>query len=202
MTQASGPWEPAPSPVPGDDAASAPTSRRGRSRARGRAARVTAVVLGLLLVVAIATTGYLWQATSAWEDRAAQWEAEAYGYADEVSALQAELDGVTAELVAAREQLDTATARITDLADEKAQLGDENVASQQYLDYQRRVSEAAGVVATALGQCTSAQSQLIGYLEDREAYDPQDLERFATDVEALCDEANDANTQLQQELAQ
>ncbi|WP_277212840.1 hypothetical protein [Isoptericola croceus] len=193
MSQPSVPWEPAPevAPVP-----------QRRTRPRGRAAHVTAVVLAVLLVGALVAAGYLWRTTSAWEDHAAQWEAEAHGYAEDVASLQAELDGVTAELVAAREQLDTATARITDLADEKAQLGDENVASQQYLDYQRRVSEAAGVVATALGQCTAAQSQLIGYLEDREAYDPEDLERFASDVEALCDEANDANTRLQQELAQ
>lgn len=159
-------------------------------------------MLAVLLVAALVAVGYLWRTTAAWEDHAAQWESKAHGYAEEVATLEAELDGVTAELVSAREQLDTATARITDLADEKAQLGDENVASQQYLDYQRRVSEAAGVVATALGQCTAAQSQLIGYLEDRDAYDPADLERFATDVEALCDEANEANSQLQQELAQ
>nr|WP_216645426.1 hypothetical protein [Isoptericola halotolerans] len=158
--------------------------------------------MALLLLGAIAVAGYLWQATTAWEEHAARWESDAHAYAEEVAVLRSELDGVTAELVAAREQLDTATARITDLADEKAQLGDENVASQQYLDYQRRVSEAAGVVATALGQCTAAQSQLIGYLEDRDSYDPDDLERFASDVEGLCDEANDANTQLQQELAQ
>lgn len=197
MSQPPGSWEPTAAP----ESSTAPAPPR-RDRRRGRAARVTAVVLGVLLVAALAVVGYLWRTTSAWEDHAAQWEAEAHGYAEEVATLQAELDGVTAELVAAREQLDTATARITDLADEKAQLGDENVASQQYLDYQRRVSEAAGVVATALGQCTAAQSQLIGYLEEREAYDPDDLDRFATDVEALCDEANDANTQLQQELAQ
>lgn len=166
------------------------------------AARVTATVLAVLLIGALAVAGYLWSTTTAWEDHSARWEAEAHAYATEVASLQAELDGVNAELVSAREQLDTATARITALADEKAQLGDENVVSQQYLEYQSRVSEAAGVVATALGQCTAAQSQLIGYLEDRDAYDPADLERFADDVQALCDEANDANTQLQQELTQ
>ncbi len=159
-------------------------------------------MLAVLLVAVTATAGYLWQTTDAWQEHSADWEDEAHRYADEVAALQSELDGVNAELVAAREQLETATGRITELADEKAQLGDENVASQQYLDYQRRVSEAAGVVATALGQCTQAQFQLIGYLGDRDAYDPQDLDRFATDVQDLCDEANEANEQLQRELAQ
>ncbi|WP_278237175.1 hypothetical protein [Isoptericola sp. AK164] len=179
-----------------------PAPGRRAPRRPGRGARVTAVVLGIALIVTLATAGYLWQTTTAWEDHAAEWESEAQRYADEVAALQVELDGVTAELVAAREQLDTATERITELADEKAQLGDENVASQQYLDYQRRVSEAAGVVATALEQCTQAQFQLIGYLENREAYDPADLDRFGDDVQALCNEAGEANEQLQQELAQ
>jgi chromosome segregation ATPase len=137
-----------------------------------------------------------------WQEDSARWEERAREQAAEVTALQAELDGVNAELVAAREQLATATGRITELADEKAQLGDETVAAQRYLDYQTRVTEAAGVVATALGQCTQAQSQLIGYLENREAYDPADLERFAGDVQALCDQANEANEQLQQELRQ
>ena len=202
MSQSSGPWEPSTAPVASSVAAPDDPARPGRARRRGRIATIAAAVLAVLLVAALVAVGYLWRTTSAWEDHASRWESEAHGYAEEVASLQAELDGVTAELVSAREQLDTATARITDLADEKAQLGDENVASQQYLDYQRRVSEAAGVVATALGQCTAAQFQLIGYLEDRDAYDPADLERFAADVEALCAEANDANTQLQQELAQ
>ncbi|NNU28167.1 hypothetical protein [Isoptericola sediminis] len=193
------------SPTPSWEAAgpvhrTEPAPGRGTPR-RGRGWRVATIVLAVALVVAVATAGYLWQTTDAWEDHAAEWEGEAQRYAEQVAALQVELDGVTAELVAAREQLDTATERITALADEKAQLGDENVASQQYLDYQRRVSEAAGVVATALGQCTQAQFQLIGYLENREAYDPADLERFGEDVQALCDEATEANDQLQQELS-
>ena len=52
-----------------------------------------------------------------------------------------------------------------------------------------------------LGQCTTAQSQLIGYLGDRDAYDPADLERFSGQVDELCQAATDANAELQQELA-
>jgi septal ring factor EnvC (AmiA/AmiB activator) len=169
-------------------------------RRTGRRAVVTAVVLAVLLVLCLGTAGYLWRTTTAWQERSAQWEAEARAQAGQVAELQAELDGITTELSSAREQLETATGRITELADEKAQLGDDNVVNQQYLDYQRRVSEAAGVVATALGQCTRSQAELIGYLEDPEAYDQSDLDRFAGEVRALCDEANDANDQLQQEL--
>jgi hypothetical protein len=184
------PQAPAWQPLPGPHS---PAPRR-----RGRRAAV--VVLTLLLLAALGVGAYLWLTTVRWQEDSAAWEARAREEAGRVAALEAELAGVNAELVAAREQLATATGRITQLADEKAQLGDENVASQKYLDYQTRVTEAAGVVATALGECIEAQSQLIGYLENRDAYDPADLERFAGDVQGLCDEAKQANEQLQQEL--
>ncbi|PFG42894.1 hypothetical protein ATJ88_1567 [Isoptericola jiangsuensis] len=184
----------------GADIGRSATGRRRRRRP-GRRATVTAVVLAVALLAALVLAGYLWRATTAWQEHAATWEGSARDHAAQVADLQARLEGAQTDLSLTQEQLETATARITALADEKAQLGDEQVVAEQYLDYQRRVSEAAGVVATALGQCTSAQSQLIGYLGNREAYDPADLDRFAADVQALCDEANDANTQLQQELA-
>ncbi|MGO1317089.1 MAG: hypothetical protein ACTMIR_08655, partial [Cellulomonadaceae bacterium] len=114
--------------------------------------------------------------------------------------LTGDLEAANGDLTTTRDQLATAQQRITDLADEKAQLGDENVATQAYLDYQSRVSQAAGTVADALTRCTTGQSQLIEYLENRDAYDPDDLERFAGQVTDLCGRAQDANDQLQREL--
>ncbi len=181
---------------------SAPAAAHGAPAQRRRRSRAAVVVLTLLLLAALGVGAYLWLTTVRWQEDSAAWEARARDHAAQAAALQAELDGVNAELLSAREQLAAATERITELADEKAQLGDETVAAQRYLDYQTRVSEAAGVVATALGQCIEAQSQLIGYLENRDAYDPEDLERFADDVQAVCDEATQANEQLQQELQQ
>ncbi|OLT50546.1 hypothetical protein BJF88_15295 [Cellulosimicrobium sp. CUA-896] len=162
---------------------------------------VAVVVLAVLLAAALGVGAYLWVTTARWQESSDGWESTSRGLGEDVARLQAELDGANAELEAARGQLETAQQRITDLANEKAQLGDENEASQQYLDYQSRVSEAAGTVAAALGRCTTAQSQLIGYLGDRDAYDPADLERFSGQVDELCQAATDANAQLQQELA-
>lgn len=180
----------------GDGPADAPAAPRRR---RGLVAAV--VVLSVLLAAALGVGAYLWVTTTRWQESSAEWETTSRGLGEDVARLQAELDGANAELESARGQLATAQQRITDLANEKAQLGDENEASQQYLDYQSRVSEAAGTVAAALGQCTTAQSQLIGYLGDRDAYDPADLERFSGQVDELCQAATDANAQLQQELA-
>ncbi|GAB3169689.1 hypothetical protein GCM10027059_35040 [Myceligenerans halotolerans] len=169
-----------------------PSGRRPRAGA--------APWLAVLLVLALMLAGYLWVTTTQWQRTAEEWESEAHRYASEAAALDQQLDGANAELTAARDQLAAATGRISELANEKAQLGDENVASQQHLDYQARVSEAAAKVAVALGQCVNAQEQLIGYLEDADAYDPTDLTRFKNQVGDLCDKANDANDALQQEL--
>ena len=169
----------------------APRRRRGGSR-----------VLAIVLVATIAVGAYLWLTTVRWQRTATEWETKAHGYADEVASLRLQLDGANSELQAARDQLSTATSRITDLANEKAQLGDENVASQQYLDYQTQVSAAAATVASALGQCVSGQEQLVGYLKEADQYEPADLARYEREVNALCADAEDANEALQRELRQ
>lgn len=157
-------------------------------------------MLAVLLVATIAVGAYLWVTTVRWQRSSAEWAELAHEHAAEVAALRMQLDGVSSELAAARDQLSTATARITDLANEKAQLGDENVASQQYLDYQTQVSGAAATVATALGQCVSGQEQLVGYLKDADQYEATDLRRYEQQVSELCAEAEQANDALQREL--
>ncbi|SDS61273.1 hypothetical protein SAMN04489860_1943 [Paraoerskovia marina] len=177
----------------------APATGRGGAR-RGWVVATWLLLATLLLVSALAA--YLWVTTARWQESSAGWEADARELGQQVAQLDESLTGATAELEQARGQLTTAQDRITELADEKAQLGDENVVSQQYLDYQERVSDAAGTVATALDRCIDAQAQLIGYLEDRDSYDPDDLDRFADDVDDLCQSATDANAQLQTELTE
>jgi chromosome segregation ATPase len=151
-------------------------------------------------VATIAVGAYLWVTTVRWQRNSAEWEEKAHEYAEEVATLRMQLDGANSELQAARDQLSTATARITDLANEKAQLGDENVASQQYLDYQTQVSAAAATVASALGQCVSGQEQLVGYLKDADQYEADDLRRYERQVNTLCANADQANEALQREL--
>ena len=156
--------------------------------------------LAVLLVAAIAVGAYLWLAAARWQRTSGEWEQKAHGYAGEVASLRMQLDGASSELEAARDQLSTATARITDLANEKAQLGDENVASQQYLDYQTQVSAAAATVASALGQCVSGQEELVGYLRNADQYQADALHRYERQVASLCADAEQANTSLQNEL--
>ncbi|MBB2925154.1 hypothetical protein [Cellulomonas cellasea] len=158
------------------------------------------IVLAMLFALTLALATHLVVLTRAHEERAAEWEQVARTTGTELTQQRAELEGVLAELEAVRAQLTTAQARITELADEKAQIGDEREAQRQLVDYQARVSEAAGKVAGALDTCVDGQFQLISYLENAAAYDAADLARFRTDVQRVCGAARDANAALQLEL--
>jgi hypothetical protein len=186
-------WLPA-APVDGTDPQPSP-------RRRPRAATV---VLALLLVAALVGAGLVLQrmfvTNEAWQTSTQEWETLARSTGEHLAASQADLEATQAELDAISTQLATAQERITQLADEKAQLGDTSASQQQLADYQSRVSQAAGQVATALASCVDGQQRLIGYLQNSSQYDPDDLKRFTTDVQTVCARATDANAALQREL--
>lgn len=186
---------------------SAPPAPVAPAPARGRrvAVRVTLGVLVVLVLALGAATVHLYRTSTAWEERAGEYLADARGLGGDLAAERAELAGTRAELDAVRDQLATAHARIVELADEKAQIGDDREVQRQLVDYQQRVSDAAGQVAHALDQCVQGQQQLIGYLqqtvEGTARYDEADLDRFTRDVDALCQAASEANMSLQRELS-
>jgi hypothetical protein len=161
---------------------------------------LSVVLVGVLVAAGVLGT-HLWRASDSWRDAAADWQALAREHGAQLAQSQADLEATSSELEATRGQLATAQTRITELADEKAQLGDSTAEQQQLADYQARVSRAAGDVATALSTCIDGQKRLIGYLGDTAQYDADDLARFRTDVDRVCGAATDANAALQRELA-
>ena len=171
------------------------------ARRRPRAAVVVlSAVLVLVLVASSLLLARMFDTTRAWEDSSAGWEKLANENAAELAATKNDLATATAELEATNAQLATAQQRITELADEKAQLGDTSASRQQLADYQARVSRAAGQVATALASCVTGQQTLIGYLKESEKYDAAQLTQFGEDVQTVCAQATDANTALQDAL--
>lgn len=186
-------------PVPSGDQAGAHAHRLHRRRPWRWI--VTVVLLVLLLGGAGYAGVYLYQTSQAWEERAEEYLRASQGLGAELATSETALAGARSELEAVRAQLATAQTRIVELADEKAQLGDDREVQRQLVDYQQRISEAAGQVALALDQCVQGQNQLIGYMENAAQYDPAELEQFGTDVQALCQAATDANAALQRELA-
>ena len=168
--------------------------------------RTVATVVALLLLAMTGLAIYLFMSASGWRDQAKGYLGSSQELGGELAGTRNDLSGAQAELEAVRAQLATAQERIVELANEKAQLGDEWEITQQLVDYQERVSDAAGQVALALDQCVQGQQEFIGYLQrEREStaptYDPAELAKFETDVEALCQAASEANIALQLELS-
>ena len=193
-------------PVPSalDPTATTPTVPSVPAAGRRRRPGAAAIVLGVLLVAVLVGAGLvlarMLSTNRAWQDSTQQWETLARSTGEQLATAQADLAATQAELDATTAQLATAQERITQLADEKAQLGDTSASQQQLADYQSRVSQAAGQVATALASCVDGQQRLIGYLQDSAQYDQGDLARFTADVQTVCGQATDANAALQREL--
>lgn len=201
------PTQPSTEPQPEPNAGQVPSGTHAGAHAHRRHRRrpwrwiVTVVLLVLLLGGAGYAGVYLYQTSQAWQERSEEYLRASQGLGEELATSETALAGARSELEAVRAQLATAQTRIVELADEKAQLGDDREVQRQLVDYQQRISEAAGQVALALDQCVQGQNQLIGYMENAAQYDPAELEQFGTDVQALCQAATDANAALQRELA-
>lgn len=187
---------PAPAPVPD-------TGGRVRRVRRRRGWIVLSVVLTLLLAGTTAGAAHLWQVSEAWIERDGEWRAHARGLAAELAETNVNLEDTVAELEVVRGQLDEAQARISELADEKARLGDEHAVVRQLAEYQERVSQAAGAVVTALDACIASQQQLIRWHRDVEEPDDEDFEAYAelaATVSDVCRSAQEAKDALQEEL--
>ena len=156
--------------------------------------------LTLAVAATLALGGYLLATTNAWQHRAAELDRASRDLGSQLSGARADLQASKSQLDSVTAQLATAQTRITQLADEKAQLGDDREAQRRLADYQARATAAAAQVASAMDKCIAGQQQYIGYLKDASAYNPTELAQFGTDVAGYCQTATNANASLQQEL--
>jgi hypothetical protein len=191
-------WQPGPEPLSIDEPWVG-IPRPGRTHRT--AVVVLSVILGLVLAGSGGLTWYLLRVNAAWQQHSQELEALAEQRGTDLAQAQSDLEETRTELKAVQDQLATAQTRITQLANEKAQLGDESAAQQQLADYQHRVSQAAGQVASALSNCIDGQEQLIQFIQTSSQWDPAQLATYRQDVENYCGSARSANTALQAELA-
>lgn len=165
-----------------------------------RIPRFWVAALALAVAVTLALAGYLLVTTNAWQRRATELDRSSRDLGSQLGAARADLAASKIQLDAVRTQLTTAQDRITQLAAEKARLGDDRAAQKSLADYQARATAAAAQVASALDKCIAGQQKYIGYLKDASSYDPNELAQFGSDVAGYCQSATDANSSLQQEL--
>ena len=114
------------------------------------------------------------------------------------------LDAALEDLAATRSELGYATDRITELADDRAQLGDQQVMTQAQFDAQISAQQhniqVALSIATALANCIDGKEQIITALENPGRYTPESVAIVTGQVEQICQTALAANEQMQREL--
>jgi len=186
-------WEPVPTVAPPPPALA--TVKRGNP-----GATAAVVILSLLTAAALGLGTYFWFAADRWQAAAAAWEDQARNHGASVAEVTAQLETARAEVVAIQDNLQSAQARITELANERAQLGDQQVVDQNRIDFQARLSAAAGQVASSLELCITRQDELIEALRNPGRYTEESVARFGEQVVQFCNDARTANANLQAEI--
>lgn len=158
------------------------------------------IVLSVLLVAALGGAAYLAVLSNQWHDRSAEWESESRMLGEKVANLTADLSGMTAELAITREQLATAQARITELADEKAQVGDDRENQKIRASDIQAVAQEALRVSGTLGDCIGAQNTVLGYLTDPVVPAPEVVQTAVDQANSVCTTAIDDYNSLVKDL--
>ena len=191
-------------PAASPDASStdgASTGAHALPPARRRAAPAVAVVLAVLLVATLGAGAYLAVLSNQWHDRSGQWESESRMLGEKVANLTTDLSGMTAELTLTREQLATAQTRITELADEKAQVGDDRENQKLLASDIQAVAQEALDVSASLGDCISAQNTVLTYLTTPDSATPEVMQAAVDQSNSVCTSAIADYKALQQDLA-
>ena len=168
--------------------------------ARRRGSPIAVVVLAVLLVGALGVGTYLAVLSNQWHDRSAEWESESRMLGEKVANLTTDLSGMTSELTLTREQLATAQTRITELADEKAQVGDDRENQKILASDIQAVAQEALDVSASLGDCISAQNTALTNLTTPDTT-PEALQTSIDQANTVCAAAISDYNALQRDLA-
>jgi hypothetical protein len=162
--------------------------------------RLMAGGAGGLAILGMGFSFYLWGINNQWQARANDLSDEAHGLSSrltdartQVVTLQTQIDGLS-------EQLDTTQARLIQLADEKAQEGDDAAYAQQQISLYQELATQGGAVSVALNRCINEMDKLVVYLKNPGSYDPGEVAAFEASVNVICDNAQSANAAFQSAL--
>ena len=159
-------------------------------------------LLSVGLVGALGGAGYLAVLSNQWNERSGEWESQSRDLGQQVADLNADLEGMTSDLTNTRDQLTTAQQRITELANEKAQVGDDRETQRIIASDIQAVAKAAVGVSSAMGDCVTAQSALLGFLAAPDSTTPEALQQATDDTNRICTAAVTSYTALQRDLSQ
>ncbi|SEJ46256.1 hypothetical protein [Demequina mangrovi] len=190
-----------PEAEPDVEAARAAEPRIVVHRSRPVGLIVAVALMSVTLLAAITLSAYLWRVTEAWEAQVAEITDQAYALGAQVAAARESLTETEEQLDLVEQQLSASKDTVLRLQSENAQWGDDAAFAQEEIAALENVITDATSVAGSLSRCIEGHEQLEEYLRTPDDYDPDELESFATSVEALCDAAADSNVAFQQSVA-
>lgn len=167
---------------------------------------IAITAIGVILL-AVAITLMLQTRSSAlkWQQQVADVKAQNYDLGQRLAAEQAQVVTLQRENDQVASQLKTVQQKVLDLADEKAQQGDNVEFYARQIDELTTALSTAMGVANALDRCIEGETQLVGYLKDAASttptYDPIEIADFEASLKIKCDNAVAANVELQRVLA-
>jgi hypothetical protein len=178
-------------PGPPPPASPAPTAPADRVHAPRRWPWITAVVLLVLTVGALGWYGFdTREGADQWERTARRWQDRAGSQEDRAVASERAVADLSRKLEASEADVAALESRVTELAAEKAAVGDQRELAEGERDFFREVSELAADAANQLSNCVSEQSYLYGLLID--AGPSSDLNRIAGIADTVDEVCTDA----------
>lgn len=166
---------------------------------------VITAIGAILLAVAITLMFQARNASFKWQQQVEDIKAQNYDLGQRLADEQTQVVALQNENDQVASQLKTVQQKVLDLADEKAQQGDNVEFYARQIDELTTALSTAKGVANALDRCIEGQTQLVGYLKDAASptptYDPAEITAFEASLKIKCDNAVAANVDLQQVLS-
>lgn len=167
---------------------------------------VALVLMTGVLATSITMTYQASQVAEEWSDQVDAATAANYALGQDVADSRAENVSLNDQIDLLEEQLSNSKDTVLKLSDEKAQWRDDTEFAQQQTEATEAMVTQATDVANSLQRCTDGQVQLLDYISnadtEAEDYDPTALDAYRESVTELCTNAQEANTELQEALAE
>ena len=160
------------------------------------------IVLVVLLVLTLAVTGYLIYLSRSWSAQSEKLDGISQDLGEQVAQLQTELKTTQDNLGISEEQLFKSQKRITELASEKALVGDDRENQRILAEDTAQVANEALTVSGQLGDCVSAQSALATEIGGAQRTQNKIIRELAQDepdleaIETLNEELSATNTKI------
>lgn len=130
-----------------------------------------------------------------------EWNKRAIAAEVELTDKRAALEAATRELATTSKLSDEYRERIDELANDKAQSGDEIALADVERAAYERIARAYSDVTLKWQACVDGHEQYEKVLADRGRYNAADVKRFVNDLEKACSEAQTADDDLRSQLS-